>query len=124
VKYCRPISENLWDALSPIGTDGITLCPQLESISLSQESASVPLLNCLLNRKNAGYGLKRLKVWKVDIGFVEKLRPLVEELEAIGLPGESMQRVRPVSIDETCNVLTTSQWGRRLPLEVEYEAKI
>jgi hypothetical protein len=95
-----PISESLWDALSPAGADAITPCPKLESISLSKERASTPLLNCLLNRKTAGFGLRCLKVWEVDNLFAEQLGLLVEELQVINVPDKWTQRVRPVLIDE------------------------
>ena len=75
------ISGPLWDALLPAGPDTVTLCPKLESISLSNEPVSTPLLNCLLNRKLARYGPKHLTLRGVDVRFGEKLRLLVEYLQ-------------------------------------------
>ena len=109
-----PMSESLWHALSPAGADAVTLCPKLESISLYKESVSTPLLNCLRNRKIAGYGLKHLKLHEVDDGFAEKLRSWVEEVRVIVARNESARRVRPTLRDGMDHVLTTSQWGNHL----------
>jgi len=85
------LSEPLWDALSPAGADAVTLCPKLESISLPSEQLSAPLLNCLLNRKTAGYGLKHLTLREVDDSSVEVLRSLVEGFQVAAVPA---RRVR------------------------------
>ena len=111
------VSEPLWDALSPAGAGAVTLCPKLESISLSYEPISTPLLDCLLNRKIAGYGLKHLTLRKVDDKSAEKLRLLVEELQVVAAPDESVRRVRRVLRDKMDHVLTISQWGNRSPPE-------
>jgi len=97
----EPVSESLWDALSPAGPYAIAPCPKLESISLVKERASTPLLNCLLNRKIAGYGLRHLRLRKADDGLVEELSHSVEELQITNVPDEPMQWVRPVSMGST-----------------------
>ena len=114
-----PMSESLWHALSPAGADAVTLRPKLESISLYKESVSTSLLDCLRNRKIAGYGLKHLKLYEVDDGFAEKLRPWVEEVRVIVARNESVRRVRPILRDGMDHVLTTSQWGNHLRREAK-----
>ena len=107
----EPVSESLWGALSPAGADAITPCPKLESISLSKGRASTPLLNCLQNRKIAGYGVRHLKLWKADDELAEKLSLSVEELQITNEPVELTQ-VRPVSMSSAGHVLTALQLGR------------
>lgn len=77
-----PEAESLWDALSPFGSGGVIVCQKLELISIVGEP-STHLLNCLLNRKNAGFKLKRLKVEKpyVRAKLIEEFGPLVGTLE-------------------------------------------
>ncbi|KAF9643841.1 hypothetical protein BDM02DRAFT_3122849 [Thelephora ganbajun] len=103
----EPVSESLWDALLPPGPDATTLCPKLESITLSEQLPSLSLLSCLLERKNAGAGLRHLKLWAVGDRWVGILRLFVEELEVINVPDELMKR-----------------WGCRSPPEVEHEVEI
>jgi len=114
----EPVSESLWNALSPAGADAVTPCPKLESISLPKERASTPLLNCLLNRKIAGYGLRHLRLRGVDDGLAEKLRFSVEKLRIIYITDEPIW-VRPVSMGSMDRVLITSQWEYGLPQELE-----
>ena len=71
--FGEPMFGSLWDALSPVGTDGVPPCPKLESISLFDDPASTRLLNCLLSRKNAGFELKYLKATNVVDGLAGNL---------------------------------------------------
>lgn len=92
-----PVSESLWDALSPGKMGGVTLCPKLESITLSKQRASAPLLNCLLDRKTAGFELKRLKLWTVDERVAHTFGIFVEQLQVIETrPTETRRRVSPI----------------------------
>lgn len=50
-----PVPGLLLDALSPAGAGEAPMCPKFDSIS---SFASAPLLNCLLNRENPGFGLR------------------------------------------------------------------
>jgi len=75
------MSGSLWEALSPTGTDLAPPCPKLEAISLFGDPASTPLLNCLLNRKNAGFELKYLQAMDVVGGLIEEFNHLVETLK-------------------------------------------
>ena len=75
------MSGSLWDALSPTGIDAISPCPKLEVISLFEDPATTRLLNCLLNRKNAGFELKYLKATNVVDGLAGEFRRLVKTLE-------------------------------------------
>lgn len=86
--------EPLWAALSRPGTGGTPLCPRLESISLPDDPASAPLLNCLLNRKNAGFELKHLKARTMGDVLFRECRPLVGMLEAPKPGNEPTPRVR------------------------------
>jgi len=108
-----PVSESLWGALTPAGADAIVPCPKLESISLLKERATTPLLNCLLNRKITGHGLRILKLWEADNWIAEQLGLLVEELQVINVPDESVKRVRPVLMDQMGRVLTTFPVGKK-----------
>ena len=92
----RPIPELLWDALSPAGPDEAPLCPKLDSIS---SFASTPLRNCLLNRKNAGFGLRYLEFGSLDPKLVGEFSLLVEELNITGVSDE-MAMVRPASTND------------------------
>lgn len=59
-----PEAESLWDALLPsAAAKPVIVCPKLETISIAGYP-STRLLNCLLNRKDAGFELKYLKVEK------------------------------------------------------------
>jgi len=96
----EPMSGSLWDALSPTGTDPVPPCPKLESISLLDNPASPGLLNCLMNRKNAGFELKYLKTMDVVDGLAEEFSRLVETLTVMKprdrLTEELKREVRPV----------------------------
>jgi hypothetical protein len=92
-----PVDQSLWDALSPAKTGGITLCPKLESITLSKQRASTPLLSCLLGRKATGFGLKCLRLWALDETLVRAFSAFVEEIQVVNTPPtELVRRVRPV----------------------------
>ena len=95
-----PVSESLWDALSPDGAHGIPLCPLLESISVFNDPAYTPLLNCPRNRKNAGYELRYLKLWGVGDELAGEFRLLVEELQVFSKPIDPCEKVRFISLDE------------------------
>ena len=83
----EPVSQSLWDALSPAGTNAAPLCPDLESMTLFDNPLSAPsLLDCLTNRKNVGIGLRYLKFGNLDGGLVEGFRLLVEELQVVNAP--------------------------------------
>jgi len=82
----KPMTESLWDALSPAGADVDPLCPNLESISLVGDLVSTPLLNCLLSRKNTGFGLHRLELREADDRLARELNLLVEVLQIIDIP--------------------------------------
>lgn len=101
----KPAPESLWEALSP-GTDAVPLCPKLESMSLFENPVSAPLLNCLLNRKDAGFRLRHLRFSELDDAVAEELRPLVGELRASSTQGDLREIVRPVSMYELNCVLT------------------
>ena len=114
-RYGECTSKSLWDALSPAGTDGIPLCPKLESISLFEHPGFAPsLLNCLLNRKNAGFRLRYLKLGKLEDRFVEQFLLSVEEFQVSKLPYDPFesQLVRSTPTDELgSRVLTTTLSG-------------
>ena len=93
-----PMSDSLWGALSPV-PDAVPLCPYLESISVF-DLAPTSLLDCLRNRKNAGFGIRHLKLWGVDVELVGEFRPLVGELQALSKPVHPLDKVRLVSMDE------------------------
>jgi len=111
-----PMPESLWDALSPAGADTVPLCPKLESISALNNSVSTPLLNCLLNRKNAGFGLKYLKLREVDDELVRELALLVEVVEYVNILDPQEKKVGFDSIYELDVLLIDSQWGREWEL--------
>lgn len=90
----NPAEESLWNALSPVEMDGLTLCPNLESIALSGGTASAPLFDCLLERKAAGFGLKYLRAWAMDDLTTRIFKLLVDELHIIGVPTGLMRTVR------------------------------
>ena len=75
------VSESLWEALSPTGTDPVPPCPKLESISLFGDPASTHLLDCLLKRKNVGSELEYLRTMDVTGGLAEGFNYLVETLK-------------------------------------------
>ena len=93
-----PVSDSLWDALSP-GPGGIILCPNLDSISVFNNPATASLLNCLRNRKDAGFRLKYLKLWGVSDELAGELRLLVEELQVFSKPVKLSEKVRLVPMD-------------------------
>ena len=117
----KPMPESLWDALSPAEAGVAPLCPNLESISLVGDLASTPLLNCLLSRKIAGFGLCHLKVWEADDKLAKELRLLVEVFHLISIPDPSEQKVRLVLMDELVLPLTNSQWGWSWVVELEVD---
>jgi len=106
-----PMPESLWDALSPAGADAVPLCPKLELISLLNNSVSTSLLNCLLNRKNAGFRLRYLKLREVDDELVKELALLVEVVEYVKILDSQEKKVGFDSIYELDVLLTDSQWG-------------
>ena len=91
-----PEAESLWDALSPSGADKVTMCQKLELISLIGDPPS-RLLDCLLNRKNAGFKLRHLKVEKPfkRSKLVQEFGPLVGTLEIDKAEDELAREVRP-----------------------------
>ena len=97
----EPVADSLWEALSPSGADGVVLCPGLESISLF-DHPSEHLHNCLLNRRNAGFKLKYLKVKKTadGLGLAEEFKHLVEAFEVDGPNNHLTQEVRPFRWEE------------------------
>lgn len=96
----NPVSESLWAALSPAGPTEVPLCPKLESISVYNIPEPTPLLNCLRSRKNAGRGLRHLKLWDVDDIVAREFRSLVEEFEVFSKPVSSVTKVRLIPMDE------------------------
>ena len=97
----KPMPESLWKALSPAGTDIVPLCPKLESISLFVNPGSAPVFSCLLDRKNAGFGLRHLKFFGLEDGMANEFRLLVGELQVDESDYDiSREMVRAVSIDE------------------------
>ena len=92
-----PVSESLWGALSPAGPGVVPLCPKLKSISVFKNQGSMPLSDCLRNRKNAGFGLKHLKLWGAYGELVEEFSPLVEELQVLTKPVKPVKKARLVS---------------------------
>ena len=102
------LPELLWDALSPSSADAAPLCPRLESISLFGDPEHTYILNCLRNRKNAGFKLKHLRVARAADELVEEFNPWVEVVEVYG-PDESAREVCSVRwISFACN--DWSQW--------------
>lgn len=77
----EPVYGSLWDALSPSGTDLVPPCPKLESIKLFGDPGSTRLLDCLLDRKNAGFELKYLKATSAAYGLAGEFNHLVGALE-------------------------------------------
>jgi len=96
----EPVSGLLWDALSPTVVDAVPPCQKLESVSLLGDQPSTRLLNCLLNRKNAGLELKYLEARDVDVigGLAGEFGRLVERLDApVYKPKDELAReVRPI----------------------------
>jgi len=111
----EPMSKSLWDALSPAGTDAAPLCPKLESITLfDNRGFAPPLLDCLLNRKNAGFGLRHLKLGSLEARFYEEFPLLVEEFQVVNAPHDSFasEIVSPVLMTKLgFYVLTTTPSG-------------
>ena len=107
------VFNSLWDALSPSGTDEGPLCQKLESISLDGPTSAPLLLGCLVNRKNAGFGLRHLRFRELDDGLVEEFRLLVEELQVFFAPDSfDLRMVRPVLTNEPGpHVLTETPSG-------------
>ena len=114
----EPMHEPLWDALSPAGTDADPLCPKLESISLFENPASARLFNCLLSRKSAGFRLRLLTLWELDGALADEFHLSVEELQIVGVQDDSMERVRPVLMNEVDYELTRTPVGIPLPYGV------
>ncbi|KAF9777788.1 hypothetical protein BJ322DRAFT_519980 [Thelephora terrestris] len=85
------VGESLWDALSPTEADGVTLCTRLESIDLTDWAETTPLFNCLLKRKAAGFGLKRLQLYEAGEMMAETLSSVVEELQVFHRPARPTQ---------------------------------
>ena len=106
----EPMFGSLWGALSPTGTEPVPPCTKLESISLPNNPASTRLLNCLLNRKKAGFELKYLKAMDVVDGLAEEFSHLVKTLK-VDKPKDQLGRylareVCPVQwINFACNDL-------------------
>ena len=101
--YGESTSRSLWNTLCPARTDAVPLCPKLESISLSdQRGFAPPLLNCLLNRKNAGFGLRHLEFGRLEDRLVEEFRLLVEELQVAKAPVDrfDLELVGPAPMNE------------------------
>jgi hypothetical protein len=94
-----PEAESLWEALSPSGTDNATVCQKLELIWLVGDPPPV-LRDCLLNRKNAGFELERLKVEKPfkRAKVVEEFESLVGTLEIYKMDDKLAREVRTVSM--------------------------
>ena len=90
----EPVPGLLWNVLSPAGVGEAPLCPKLDSIS---SSPSTPLLNCLRNRKKAGFGLRRVDFWDLDGEMAEEFSSLVEVLN---IKSSEMKEVCPVSTNE------------------------
>ena len=95
-----PVSESLWEALSPAWPGGVPLCPKLESISLYSIPEPTPLLDCLRSRKNVGCGLRHLKLWGVDDEVAREFRSLVEEFQVFSKPVDPVTKVRIVPVDK------------------------
>jgi len=110
--YEELTSKSLWDALCPAGTDVVPLCPKLGSISLSDNPGfALPLLDCLLNRNNAGFGLRHLELGSLDDELVGEFRLLVGELHVVNV-SDDLESVSPVLITELCfYILTTTPSG-------------
>lgn len=103
--WAEPVSESLWDALSPKGDDDqAIICPRLESIVFETHSAPVEfmrLVDCLWCRGDAGFKLRHLKI--VDFGqWAYKIagltHPLVTIIE-VDPPKELMPNVGPILMD-------------------------
>ena len=94
-----PVCDSLWDVLST-GPGRTTLCPNLESISIFKIPASTSLLDCLRNRKNAGFGLMHLKLWGVGEELAGEFRLLVEELQVFDKPVDPWDKVCLIPMDE------------------------
>ena len=126
----EPMSA-LWVALSPAGTDAAPLCPKLESISLYDNPASSQsLFNCLLSRKNAGFGLRNLKFWSFDDGPAAEFGLLVEEFQVVNPPEDlfELHLVRRVLVDELdFHILTVFPSGNTVAVQraiTEYSADL
>ena len=120
-----PMSKSLWDALSSAGAGPAPLCPKLKSITLSDKRGfAPPLLDCLLNRKNAGFKLRHLKLGSLDTRFYEGFPLLVEEFQVVNGPNDSfdLEMVSPVPMTEQGFHFTNHnfQWEFRCGLELEY----
>lgn len=86
------VSDSLWGVLSP-KTGTIPLCRKLESISVYTIPDPMPLLHCLRNRRNAGFGLRHLKLLGVDDQVEREFRSLVEELQVFSKPVDEADKV-------------------------------
>ena len=102
------VPESLWGALSPAGMGEAPLCPKLDSIA---SFASTALLNCLRNRKSAGFGLRHLEFGSLGRELVQEFGPLVEVLN---VPGET-ETVCPVSTNEL-GLARLSRLTARIPM--------
>ena len=91
IEFSRGFWTDSWNALSSV--EGKVRCPKLESITLSEQVPCTSLLDCLTKRKAAGYGLKRLELVAVGKKMARELSFVVEKLQVIGVPIESMRRV-------------------------------
>ena len=116
----EPTFESLWDALSPTGADAVPLCPKLESISLFEDPRfAPPLLDCLLNRKNAGFALRHLKLGSLDDRFAEEFRLSVEELEVVPAPYNSFPLELVSLVPLYFHVLTRTPSGKPVAVSTE-----
>ena len=117
----KAVSKSLWDALSPAGTDAVPLCPKLELISFFDSPVTAqPLLDCLLNRKNAGLRLRCLEIGILGDELVEEFGLLVEELQVGTLPDDFFpaMMVRRVLMNELgFHVLTVIPSGNIVPVQ-------
>lgn len=98
----EPEAESLWDALSPSRAGEVTVCQKLELIWVDDDPPPL-LLDCLRNRKSAGFELKHLKIEKPlkRLRLFEEFRPLVGTLEIDKADNGAVREVRPVSV--TCS---------------------
>ena len=95
-----PVSESVWEALSPTGPAEVPLCSKLESISVYNIPEPTPLLNCLRSRKNARGMLRHPKLWGVDDMVAREFRSLVEEFQVLSKSVSPAAKVCLVPTDE------------------------
>jgi len=116
--FGQPMSNSLWDALSPAGTGAAPLCTKLESITLfDNRGFAPPLLDCLLNRKSAGFRLRHLKLGSLDTRFRGEFCLSVEELQVVNAPYDSydLETVCPIPMNQLgFYILTTTLSGKSL----------